>query len=228
MSITDYDLWPIYFIRILGDIGTTPVSNYLTLTLRKLGFSTFKTNALTIPYNIISLVVMVITGYVSEIINQRALSIAVTPIWIIVCLFPLRYWPGSQVNIWGTYALLTVLLGRAAIWPITITWCSSNSNGVRSRAVSAALVNIFSQSAALISANIYRADDAPLYKRGNTQLIGVAFGALGMCLFTKAYYIWRNKLRDRKWKLMSAVERKEYTLNTTDKGNKRLDFRFVH
>ncbi|EDK40396.2 hypothetical protein PGUG_04494 [Meyerozyma guilliermondii ATCC 6260] len=155
-TLLDYDLWPVYFIRILGDIGTAPVQTYLTLTLRKLGFSTFKTNALTIPYSLISIITMVATGYLSEIFNQRALALAITPLWTIACLIPLRWWSGAQKDIWGTYALLTVLLGHSPIWPISITWCSHNSNSVRSRAVSAALVNMFSQSGAIIAANIYR------------------------------------------------------------------------
>lgn len=227
-SLLDYDLWPIYFIRILCDIGTTPVQNYLTLTLKKLGFSTFRTNALAIPFNILIIITMVTTGYLSEIFNQRALAIAITPIWCLVGLFPLRFWPGAQKNIWGTYGLLTFLLGHAQIWPISITWCSHNSNGVRSRAVSAAIVNMFSQSGSLIAANIYRKDDAPLYKRGNSQLIGVAFGALAMTIIAKFYYIYRNNQRDKAWNSMTLSEQKEYITTTTDKGNKRLDFRFVH
>ncbi|KAJ9096881.1 hypothetical protein QFC19_006979 [Naganishia cerealis] len=227
-TLLDYDLWPVYFIRILGDIGTAPVQTYLTLTLRKLGFSTFKTNALTIPYSLISIITMVATGYLSEIFNQRALALAITPLWTIACLIPLRWWSGAQKDIWGTYALLTVLLGHSPIWPISITWCSHNSNSVRSRAVSAALVNMFSQSGAIIAANIYRKDDAPLYKRGNTQLIGIAFGALGMCLTAKLYYILRNRYRDKKWNAMSIEEQEDYIKNSKDEGNKRLNFRFVH
>lgn len=40
-SLLDYELLPIYIVRFLGDIGKAPVKNYMTLTLRKLGFSTF-------------------------------------------------------------------------------------------------------------------------------------------------------------------------------------------
>lgn len=46
--------------------------------------------------------------------------------------------------------------------------------------------------------------------------------------FVKAYYVFRNKQRDKKWTAMSEEERLEYLTTTTDKGNKRLDFRFQH
>lgn len=45
---------------------------------------------------------------------------------------------------------------------------------------------------------------------------------------TKAYYVLRNRQRDKKWNAMSEDERLEYLETTTDKGNKRLDFRFQH
>lgn len=47
-------------------------------------------------------------------------------------------------------------------------------------------------------------------------------------LLTKVYYVWRNKQRDNKWNVMTEAERIEYLATTTDKGNKRLDFRFQH
>ncbi|KUI63737.1 hypothetical protein VM1G_10505 [Cytospora mali] len=47
-------------------------------------------------------------------------------------------------------------------------------------------------------------------------------------LLTKAYYVFRNKQRDKKWNALSEDERLEYLSTTTDEGNKRLDFRFQH
>ncbi len=44
----------------------------------------------------------------------------------------------------------------------------------------------------------------------------------------KAYYVWRNKSRDKKWDAMTVEERLHYLATTTDEGNKRLDFRFHH
>ncbi len=54
--------------------------------------------------------------------------------------------------------------------------------------------------------------------------------ALNVVLYssTKGYYMFRNHQRAKKWDAMSEEERLEYLETTTDKGNKRLDFRFVH
>jgi uncharacterized protein (DUF983 family) len=55
------------------------------------------------------------------------------------------------------------------------------------------------QTGNVISANIYRADDAPLYHRGNTVLMIINFLVIGVFIFTKIYYVSRNRWKARKW-----------------------------
>lgn len=79
----------------------------------------------------------------------------------------------------------------------------------------------------IISANIYRRDDRPEYRRGNRALVGVASLNVVIYAAAKVYYVWRNRRRDRIWDAMSPEERQRYLDTTTDKGSKRLDFRFA-
>ena len=226
--LLDYDLWPVYFVRILSDICNEPIKNYFTLTLKNFGYSTFQTNLLNIPQSVIAIITMVVISYVSEVIDDRALLMTACPIWVLSCLIPIRFWPGSQKDVWGTYALLTLTLGAPNIDPLSISWCSANSNSVRNRAVSSALVNIFLQLGGIIAANIYRKDDAPAYKRGNVDLIGISFGAIGACVISRIYYILRNRYKEKKWKKLTNEERKEYIDDCPDVANKCLDFRFKY
>lgn len=164
----------------------------------------------------------------SEWVGERSIVAMVQDVWTLPCIIALRWWSGTNVNAWGTYALVTVLLCYPYTHPIIVAWTSKNSGSVRTRSVSAALYNMLVQCGNVIGFYVYRADDAPLYHRGNTVLFALNILAIFLFLFTKLYYIWKNKTRERKWNAMTKEQRADYLDNTTDEGNKRLDFRFAH
>jgi hypothetical protein len=67
-----------------------------------------------------------------------------------------------------------------------------------------------------------------LYRKGNKIILGVIAWNFTLIIGIKLYYKWRNARRDKIWNAMSQDERDHYLETTTDKGNKRLDFRFAH
>lgn len=75
---------------------------------------------------------------------------------------------------------------------------------------------------------IYREDDKPKYRRGNTSLIAINVLAIFLFLAAKAYYVFQNRRRDRIWNAMSEDERNDYIKNTEHQGSSRLNFRFAH
>ena len=111
---------------------------------------------------------------------------------------------------------------------ILVAWTAENSNSVQTRAVSTALYIMFVQDGNIIYDNIYREDDKPLYKRGNRVLLAMVCLNIVLFYLTKAFYVWRNKVKEEKWKAMTPEEQRDYVLTTLDEGPKRLDFRFVH
>jgi len=74
---------------------------------------------------------------------------------------------------------------------------------------------------------VYQEDDAPRYTRGNSFLLVAVGMNIIIYVSTKAYYVLRNRQRERIWNRMSEDERLEYLAAHPDAGNKRLDFRFA-
>ncbi|EPE08461.1 major facilitator superfamily transporter [Ophiostoma piceae UAMH 11346] len=199
-SLLDYDLWPIYIIGLTFQLPTGPPDSYLTLTLRQIGFSTFDSNLLTIPTQVIGTFTMLIATYYSEILNTRAYMGVISQIWVLPNIIALLAVPTS-IGAWSKFSILTILLSYPSVHAMHVGWCSRNSNTVRTRTVSAALYKIL---VAMCGANIV------------------------IYLLSKAYYVWRNKQRDAKWDVLSRDEQLNYIATTKDTGNKRLDFRFAH
>ena len=103
------------------------------------------------------------------------------------------------------------------------------------------------QAGSIIYSQIYRADDAPRYVRGNTVLISICCLNIFLYCSTKVFYRTLNSRREKTWSKMSvevssvvrldvtraltmetSQEKSEYLATTKDEGNERLDFRFIH
>lgn len=84
------------------------------------------------------------------------------------------------------------------------------------------------QADGIIASNIHRANDAPLYRDGNKNLIALACMTAALYVLARYYYIRRNSSRDKIWNNMTEDERKYYLETTKDEGSKRLDFRFSY
>src|ERR1700712_46016 len=62
----------------------------------------------------------------------------------------------------------------------------------------------------IMATNIYLDDDKPLYHRGNRVLLGINVMVVILFLFCKAYYVTKNKIRDRKWNSMTPKVRNSH------------------
>ncbi|KAK9462295.1 major facilitator superfamily domain-containing protein [Lipomyces oligophaga] len=226
-SLLDYDLWPIYIIGLVFGMSSSPVSTYLTLTLRSIGFTTLQSTLMVLPYQVAHLVFLLAITYIAQRLDERSLIGVVAQVWIVACLIPLRTFT-AETSRWAKYAVTIVLLSSPSTHAIQVGWTSRNSNSVRTRTLSAAMYNMFCQLSGIITSYVYRADDKPLYHRGNSVLIGLGCMSIAVYLLVKIYYISRNRYRDRIWNAMTEEEQNHYKFNTVDEGSARLDFRFAH
>ncbi|KAF9493042.1 allantoate permease [Pleurotus eryngii] len=227
-AMCDYDLWPLYIVGLLFGIPISPPGSYLTLSLRNIGFNTFQTNLLAIPSTVGNMISMLAITLISEVVNDRSFVAMGEDIWALPFLVAIYCLP-NKPNQWIYFGLASGLLSYPYTHPIQVAWCSRNAGAVASRTVNASLYNMFVQASGIIAAQIYRKDDAPRYRRGNTILITICvFNIVVLYPATKAYYMWRNRQRAKIWDAMTSEEKSAYLQTTKDIGNRRLDFRFAH
>lgn len=226
-SIMEYHLWIIYLIGICWPIMSDTVGSYLTLNLRAIGFGTFETNLLTIPAYVIGIISLVVGTYISEYCNSPTLVSMTSQIWTLPLIISLCVFT-KETNRWSKFVVSTLIVGCFAPHAIQVSWCSRNSNGVRTRAVSASLYSMALQIGQIISSQIYRTSDSPLYHKGNWALFGINVFTLILFIVAFFYYRMLNRQRDLKWRSMTPAEQEYYQRNTKDEGSKRLDFKFTY
>lgn len=141
-------------------------------------------------------------------------------IWALPLLIALEVIPKS-VNHWARWAISTLLVGHPYVHAILVAITSRNAGTVRTRTVASALYNMCVQASSIISSNIYRDDDKPLYRRGNKVLIGLCCYNFALFVGAKLYYAAINRKREKVWSALSKEEKETYLETTSDKGNKR-------
>ncbi|EPX75382.1 pantothenate transporter liz1 [Schizosaccharomyces octosporus yFS286] len=226
-AICDYHLWPLYAIGICFMIPYTPPNAYLTLSLKDLGFSTIKTNLLVLPSIFLKMLNMLALTFFSEMVGEKTLVCMGSQFYVLPLLIAL-YVLSSSTSRWVLYTVSTLLVATPYAHPVQVGWNSQNSNSVRTRTVSASLYNISVQVGSILASFIYRADDAPRYRRGNRDLIAITCLSILLYIFTKIFYVRLNRKREILWNGLTEAEKKNCVENTSDEGNKRLDFRFLH
>ncbi|SPQ22658.1 8cec8dac-b2cb-4c7e-8445-6cf3c392ad76 [Thermothielavioides terrestris] len=97
---------------------------------------------------------------------------------------------------------------------INVAWVSKNSNTVGSRTVASALYNISVQIGDVIASFMYLDYDKPYYHDGNTKLLAINILTIFLFLFTKVYYVLRNRYKEKVWNSMTEAERAEYIRNS--------------
>jgi len=227
LSITDYDLWPLYLLGLITFIAPTTVGAYFTLTLRSLKFTTFQTNLLSIPSSVLFLLNNLALAFTSKRAKERTLIASISAWWLLIFFIVLTQLPDTSSR-WVKWVVLTLLLGYPYPHPILVSMNSANSGSVRTRTVASSLYNMFVQASTLVGSNVYQPSDAPYYHKGNRVLLGIIAANIVLFWFAKGWFMWKNARREKVWSSWSTAEKEHYLATTEDKGNKRLDFRFKH
>ncbi|KAH3662560.1 hypothetical protein OGAPHI_005812 [Ogataea philodendri] len=227
LTVSQPDYWPLLIQGIMAFIPFQPVSQYISLILKNMGYSTFLSNVLAIPGQFWFLINLPLVVGFSHLIKEKSISTGMSNIFIFPFVVALVAYPNTGNN-WVKYVLLTGITSQPYTHAILAAWISRISYNVGSRAVATATYNMMYQIGSIIAANIYRDSDKPYYDRGNKIILGITCFNIVFAIFTKFYYILRNRQKEAKWNSLTPEEQRVYLETTTDLGIRRLDFRFVH
>src|SRR5262249_25615020 len=152
--------------------------------------------------------------WISEKFNSRFITGMVSQIWALPLLLGLEFVP-AHASAWAKWAISTLLVGHPYVHAILVAITSRNAGAVRTRTVASAVYNMCVQASNIISSNIYRDDDKPLYRRGNKVLLAICAFNFVLFIGAKLYYVEINKRREKVWGAMTQDEKEHYLETTT-------------
>jgi hypothetical protein len=109
-SMKDYDLWPIYIIGLLFQIPETTPAQYLTLTLKGIGFDTLHTNLLVIPSTVFHIITMLALTYIAEIGDELTLTALIGQIWVLPFVIYIYLVDITKINKWKAFGIMSLLI----------------------------------------------------------------------------------------------------------------------
>lgn len=106
----DPSMWGLYFVGLVAYIPASPVQAYLSLTLKRIGFSTFDSNMLSIPSAVLQIILMLALAFSSNYFMERTFHCIIGEFWCLPLLIALLKLPEGGHE-WGRFTITTMISG---------------------------------------------------------------------------------------------------------------------
>lgn len=198
LALTDLQVW----LQALMYLGvTTPIygiSLFLPTIVKSMGYTSSRAQLMTVPIYVVAAVVSITLAYVSDHFRLRS-PIVLSCLILQVIGFSIALATDVRVKPKVLYgAMILACTGAYAILPAAISWHASNlgHNVTQKKAIAMALQIGIGNFGGCISSNIYRNQDAPLYKLGHGLELMFALIGIIAALFLVVLYKWRNRRKE--------------------------------
>ncbi len=200
-------IWPHVFISLPAIAAAGAMGTYGPSLIKQLGFSTLKANALSSVGNWVGVVMLVLSGFVSDRFKLRGPMVIVTlgVLWVWWLAFQ-QVALGSDK--WLKFAFITLVQAFAQVFhPLNATWLSLNQASPQERSVAMAVFVMSANTGAAVGSQILRSGDAG-YRKGFKACVGVVSAALLVAIAQHVQY----RLSNRRLRKRAAQEGEEVRL----------------
>ncbi|CAA7261998.1 unnamed protein product [Cyclocybe aegerita] len=190
-TLADVGVWGHLIISMIGQTPNTPMHTYLPTVIKSFNFNVYVANALTAPPYILQGISMIIVIHHSDKVRERGYHGAFGAGWQLAGWVFLRSLP-SGAGRGLKYLAAVIVASWPSTHPLNIAWMTENTGSVGKRTVASGLIIGSSNIYGVWGSQIYRADDAPDFRRGNLINIGFAGTAFILWFVHKNIYGYRN------------------------------------
>jgi len=146
-----------WFLSLIIYMGKSPVSQYLVLNLRQLGFTRFESTVLTIPSDFLRTVTVLALTWSSGHFKEKVFH-CIIPGCIEIPLFAALLILPPHGYSWVRFAIITLIIGSPSSHPIMASWISVNSFDPKKRGITIALFGTFHEIGSIAAARKFSSD----------------------------------------------------------------------
>ncbi|KUJ10459.1 major facilitator superfamily transporter [Mollisia scopiformis] len=193
-ALTDWKIYANMVLTIGLFTAVYSISLFLPTILKNLGYSSNKSQLMTVPVYMVAFVCTIIGSYVADKSRQRGVFLLGFEVCAIVGFIMLAASSKPNVQYAGTF------FAAAGIYPnvpLIGAWNSNNLAGSTKRAVGIGMQVAFGNLGGAISGFIYLSKDEPRFIRGHSILIALISTSLVMTLFMTWWFRRENCRRSR-------------------------------
>ncbi|THW60960.1 putative MFS transporter [Aureobasidium pullulans] len=152
-TLKDPALIGFWFLALIIYMGKSPVSQYLVLNLRQLGFTRFESTVLTIPSDFLRTVTVLALTWSSGHFKEKVFH-CIIPGCIEIPLFAALLILPPHGYSWVRFAIITLIIGSPSSHPIMASWISVNSFDPKKRGITIALFGTFHEIGSIAAAQM--------------------------------------------------------------------------
>ncbi|SPN98956.1 related to allantoate permease [Cephalotrichum gorgonifer] len=221
--LLDLKFWTVFAIAFLSQIPNGPMSSFIPLIIRGLGFNELNSLLLKMPSGACGCIMLLTLPWLAyKYENVRTYVFAFTMIITVMSSLLLWLLPVSRTGalLFAIYVLPSFSAGYAILMGIQI----ANTAGYTKKTVSSAGMYIGYCLGNFVGPMLFTKEDAPRYTPGFTVLVATTVAALALSMFYRFLCIYSNKKRDREGHEESFDN--AYEDDFTDRTNRH--FRYIY
>lgn len=183
-------------MSMLLNIGASVTNTFGPLILSGLGFDSYTTSLLNMPFGAMQLLVIILGSYLAQKARVKGAVLALLMLPVVAGLAVLYAIPrsGHTAALLVGYYLLAFLFGGN---PLIVTWIVGNTAGTTKKSFVTSAYNAASSAGNIVGPLLFNKKDAPAYHPGLRACLGIFVALVAIILFQWANLLFLNKLQER-------------------------------
>ncbi|KAI9926999.1 hypothetical protein MW887_003380 [Aspergillus wentii] len=185
-------------MAMLLNIGASVTNVFGPLILSGLGFDTYTTTLLNMPFGALQFIVILIASYLAQKARIKAAVLAAFMLPVVAGLAVLYVMPRND-SVHGPlltgYYLLAFLFGGN---PLIVTWIVGNTAGTTKKSIVMSLFNAATSAGNIVGPLLFTEKDAPAYHPGLRACLGIFVALVAIVLIQWANLIVLNKMQEKR------------------------------